>query len=384
LHPDFLIHTTMAKKFDLKLKGTVGYWDFNKHTVDNLLDSKQDQEVNVLIDSLGGSVADALSISSAFAAHGNVNVHYRGMNASAATISSMGAKHISIDASALYLVHKCSFVIFEWDALNADELLAKAEEYKKKAEDAEKIDITIATMYAKRCKKPMNELKDLMAEEKWLTAQEAKEWGFVDEIVEDCDQLHLTASVATAMASEGIPVPDMEVEADALLTRLESLWNKIFKNTKKDGASSTENTPVAAAAPPVTVNNQKQSLMKKTFVMLAAVLAAIQSALPEADAEGKYHLDEPALDALENALAAANQAKADKDTEIKTLKDQLAAKQTELDTANARIAELEAAPAVKDQKVVETQHPTDSEEQSPFAEMADTFARARRWMNGEE
>ena len=374
----------MAKKFDLKLKGTVGYWDFNKHTVDNLLDSKQDQEVNVLIDSLGGSVADALSISSAFAAHGNVNVHYRGMNASAATISSMGAKHISIDASALYLVHKCSFVIFEWDALNADELLAKAEEYKKKAEDAEKIDITIATMYAKRCKKPMNELKDLMAEEKWLTAQEAKEWGFVDEIVDDCDQLHLTASVATAMASEGIPVPDMEVEADALLTRLESLWNKIFKNTKKDGASSAENTPVAAAAPPVTVNNQKQSLMKKTFVLLAAVLAAIHSALPEADAEGKLLLDEQALDAFENALAAANQAKADKDTEIQSLKDQLAAKQTELDTANARITELEAAPAVKDQKVVETKNPTDNEEKSPLAEMSEVYNRARRWMNGEE
>ena len=364
--PDFLIHTTMAKKFDLKLKGTVGYWDFNKHTVDNLLDSKQDQEVNVLIDSLGGSVADALSISSAFAA------------------SSMGAKHISIDASALYLVHKCSFVIFEWDALNADELLAKAEEYKKKAEDAEKIDITIATMYAKRCKKPMNELKDLMAEEKWLTAQEAKEWGFVDEIVDDCDQLHLTASVATAMASEGIPVPDMEVEADALLTRLESLWNKIFKNTKKDGASSAENTPVAAAAPPVTVNNQKQSLMKKTFVLLAAVLAAIHSALPEADAEGKFLLDEQALDAFENALAAANQAKADKDTEIQSLKDQLAAKQTELDTANARITELEAAPAVKDQKVVETKNPTDNEEKSPLAEMSEVYNRARRWMNGEE
>ena len=61
--------------------------------------------------------------------------------------------------------------------------------------------------------------------------------------------------------------------------------------------------------------------MKKTFVLVAAVLAAIQSALPEADAEGKYHLDEQALDALEGALAAADQAKADKDTEIKTLKD---------------------------------------------------------------
>ena len=47
---------------------------------------------------------------------------------------------------------------------NADELIAKAEEYKKLAADAEKIDITIATMYAKRCKKPIDDLKALVDE----------------------------------------------------------------------------------------------------------------------------------------------------------------------------------------------------------------------------
>lgn len=376
----------MAKKFDLKLKGTVGYWDFNKNIVDSVLDNMHDQEVHVLIDSLGGSVADALSISSAFATHGNVHVHYRGMNASAATISSMGAKHISIDASALYLVHKCSFVIFEWDALNADELLAKAEEYKKKAADAEKIDITIATMYAKRCKKPMNELKDLMAEDKWLTAQEAKEWGFVDEVIDECEQVHLTASVATAMASEGMPVPEgIEVEADGFIARIVETLTKVFG--KKDGASSPENTPIAAAAPPVTVNNKSnQSLMKKTFVFVAAVLAAIQSALPEADAEGKYQLEEPALDALEKALADADQAGKDKDAEIQTLKDQLTAKQGELDTANARITELEALPVDhQKEKVVESgHHEPSNEEKSPLEKMSETFAHAEAMLKGEE
>ena len=218
----------MAKKYDLKLKGTVGYWNFNKHTVDSLLDSMKDKEVHVLIDSLGGLVSDALSISSAFADHGNVHVHYRGMNASAATISSMGAKHISIDASALYLVHKCSNIVFEWAALNADQLIEKAEEYKKAASDLEKIDLVIASMYAKRCKKSVQELHDLMRENKWLTAQEALEWGFVDEVLDSEEKVTLTASVATAMASEGMPVPDMDVEADGFINRLVTMIQKML------------------------------------------------------------------------------------------------------------------------------------------------------------
>lgn len=374
----------MAKKYDLKLKGTVGYWDFNKNVVDQVLDKMHDQEVHVLIDSLGGSVADALSISSAFANHGNVHVHYRGMNASAATISSMGAKHISIDASALYLVHKCSFVIFEWDVLNADELLAKAEEYKKKAADAEKIDITIATMYAKRCKKPMNELKALMAEDKWLTAQEAKEWGFVDEIIDECEQVHLTASVATAMASEGMPVPEgIEVEADGFIARIIETLTKVFG--KKDGASSTtESAPVAAAAPPVKENtNPIQSVMKKNLVFVAAILAAIQSALPEANEEGKYPLEEPALDALEKALADADKAGKDKDTKIQDLEKQLADQKTAIEAKDARIKELEAMPAAKTQEVIDNGTKAPEAEETPQEQMYAAFARARKMMNGE-
>jgi hypothetical protein len=55
------------------------------------------------------------------------------MNASAATIASLGAKHISIDANAMYLVHKCSMSVFEWSSLNADqfeELIARYQQTK--------------------------------------------------------------------------------------------------------------------------------------------------------------------------------------------------------------------------------------------------------------
>lgn len=88
----------MPKNYNLFLKGSVGYWDFNADMVSYVLDKHKESEVRVLINSHGGDVATALSISSLFSIHGNVHCHYVGMNASAATIAAMGAKHISIDA----------------------------------------------------------------------------------------------------------------------------------------------------------------------------------------------------------------------------------------------------------------------------------------------
>lgn len=375
----------MAKKYDLKLKGTVGYWNFNKHTVDSLLDSMKDKEVHVLIDSLGGLVSDALSISSAFADHGNVHVHYRGMNASAATISSMGAKHISIDASALYLVHKCSNIVFEWAALNADQLIEKAEEYKKAASDLEKIDLVIASMYAKRCKKSVQELHDLMRENKWLTAQEALEWGFVDEVLDSEEKVTLTASVATAMASEGMPVPDMDVEADGFINRLVMMIQKMFSASKGSTVTADDNqdAPIAQAADapekkesesPDSNQSNQSPVMKKVFLMVAAVLAAAsQAALPEeADKDGKYSVDGAQLDAIEAALATAK-------TEKEALETAKADLQSQLDAANARITELEAQPAAKNEHVVETGHEAPHGD-SPLDTMQANIAEARHML----
>ena len=102
------------REYQLQLKGYVGGIDFDRNYVDYVLAKNEGKPVHVLIDSLGGSLATALSIASAFRNHGDVSVHFVGMNASAATIASLGAKHISIDASAMYLVHKCSAEFFEW------------------------------------------------------------------------------------------------------------------------------------------------------------------------------------------------------------------------------------------------------------------------------
>ena len=92
----------MAKTaYNLQLKGYVGGEDFDRKAVDSMLASQSGKRVNVLIDSLGGSLATGLSISAAFKNYGDVAVHFVGLNASAATIASLGAAHISIDAVAM-------------------------------------------------------------------------------------------------------------------------------------------------------------------------------------------------------------------------------------------------------------------------------------------
>lgn len=165
----------MSKKtYNLHLKGYVGGWDFDSDYVDFVLNKNADNEVHVLIDSLGGSLATALSIVASFRNHGNVHVHYVGMNASAATIASLGAKHVSIDSSAMYLVHKCSMEFFQWASANADKLRSIIKEAEQMKENLDKMDSNIAEMYAKKCKKEPADLLALMKKGGWLTAKEAE------------------------------------------------------------------------------------------------------------------------------------------------------------------------------------------------------------------
>lgn len=171
--------------YHLRLKGFVGGWDFDSDYAQYILDKYPDTQVNVCIDSMGGRLNTALSISAAFKAHGNVHVHYVSMNASAATIASLGAKHVSIDRDGWYLVHKASFNVCEYADMNED----KISEFIKTLEEAKaqlaKYDLGIAKAYARRCKKDPKDLYALMEKETFLSAEEALEWGFVDEITDN-------------------------------------------------------------------------------------------------------------------------------------------------------------------------------------------------------
>lgn len=271
----------MSKKtYNLHLKGYVGGWDFDSDYVDFVLNKNADNEVHVLIDSLGGSLATALSIVASFRNHGNVHVHYVGMNASAATIASLGAKHVSIDSSAMYLVHKCSMEFFQWASANADKLRSIIKEAEQMKENLDKMDSNIAEMYAKKCKKEPADLLALMKKGGWLTAKEALEWGFVDEITEYEDDAApvITDLVAADMSAHGIPLPagvEKEQPSASAMSRFIDALTNIFKSNQNPKEEMNPETPTPQAQQQVETPSAEQQQQQPGMVTAEAHATAI-------------------------------------------------------------------------------------------------------------
>ncbi len=270
--------------YNITLKGYVGGEDFDRNTVDRTLAENDGKQVNVLIDSLGGSLATGLSISAAFRNHGNVNVHFVGLNASAATIASLGAAHISIDAGAMYLVHKCSMAFFEWGSLNSDQFSTLIADCEKIKADLDKLDLNCAQLYAKRCKRKTEDLLALMKAGGWLTAKEALEWGFVDEITDLADEPtpKLTDALASAMANAGMPIPNIpisEAERESAFGKFITAIASLF-NSKSNTQMSKETTK-----PEPQDNSGVIADLKKQIADRDARIAELEAKLAKTPAE---------------------------------------------------------------------------------------------------
>lgn len=237
----------------------------------------------MLIDSLGGSLATGLSISAAFKNHGNVNVHFVGLNASAATIASLGAAHISIDAGAMYLVHQCSMAFFEWGSLNSAQFATLIADCEKIKADLDKLDLNVAQLYAARCKRPTADLLALMKVGGWLSAKEALDWGFVDEITDLADEPapKLTDALASAMASEGMPIPNIpidEKDRDGIFNKLVTSITSLFQSKSHTLMTEEQTNRISDLEAQVTAQSKMIEAQKAVITELEAKIAALPAA----------------------------------------------------------------------------------------------------------
>ena len=359
------------QNYHLKLKGYVGGYDFDASYVDYILSKNQNKPVDILIDSLGGSLATALSIVASFRQHGNVHVHYVGMNASAATIVSMGAAKVTMDSSAMYLVHKCSSEFFKWASLNADQLEQQIQQLTQMKTDLEKMDANVAKLYAAKCKKKTcAELLDLMKVGGWLTAQEAKQWGFVDEITDEQDDNApvLTEATACAMAASGIPLPALPIVKPEERSFFAALYEFFTGHARKTEAPATE--PAAQVKPepqdqqpvaPQANQSQSNADMKTLFPLIVAAVGLTEAAF-QPDENGNLTLTKDQFLALESAL------KENRDKVEAAIADHLKeiqAKDATIASMQAKIDELGKQPGATTQQVL------NNPAASPQAELTD-------------
>ena len=316
--------------YNLHLKGFVGGADFDRDFVDFVLAKNAGKDVNVLIDSLGGNLATALSIASAFSNHGSVSVHFVGMNASAATIASLGAKHISIDKNAMYLVHKCSTAFFEWGSLNADQFRSLIADCQKQAADLDKLDVNIASMYASKCKKNTQSLLDLMRVGGWLSAKEALDWGFVDEITDLADE------PAPKLTDAGMPLPNVPLDSEERSVESGEKFLRFFSRLTS-----------------LFANKPKSAIMNKSYTSICSLLGVESITLTN----GSASLSDEQLTAINSALEMKAQVIAD---------------------LEAQVAALKAAPAVSSTAVVDDRKVAVTEPKNDFEQFCNNVNAARK------
>ncbi len=174
-------------EYNLVISGTIGSWwsGCSADYVRYVLNNNKGKEVHVGFCSLGGFVKDGLEMHQAFKDHGNVHAHAFGMNASISTIAMLGCKSIDIVKGSFVLIHNVSTLIDKYEQSNKEQLDAYIHELQAQRDSLKTFDDVLASMYADKSGKPIDECLKQMKKANWLTAQQALDFGLVDSIRQD-------------------------------------------------------------------------------------------------------------------------------------------------------------------------------------------------------
>lgn len=146
--------------------------------------------LNIFINSPGGDIFEAKAILTNLQRFDAEKVVYvDGIAASAATFIAMAGDRIVTAPHANWMIHEASALAY-----------GRAEDMRAMADLLDKQNQDMAETYARQTEQPVSEMLRLMSEETWMTAQEALDQGFTDEVVES-DPVPAEEDSSTAKAS---------------------------------------------------------------------------------------------------------------------------------------------------------------------------------------
>jgi len=273
----------MARKV-IKIDSYIGSWGYSKQLLKYDLNDTQKDGVVIEIASLGGDLYHAIDMHNQIAQHGNVEVVFTGPSASAATILAMGAKKVSIIDNSFFLIHKVMAVVDNWGMFNEEELDKLIQDLKTLRSENLKFDQAIARIYQRKTGMAINDILSEMKKDTWMTAQEAKDLGFVDEIMEPTTQYNYLSERFVAMV-RGAELPEIPQAA-------------AFGSAQAAGDDSSNGNVKTSRAASHSLEISKNIDMRQ----LQNLNQLLDVEELQATEEGCY-LNEEQLDAIENRLS---------------------------------------------------------------------------------
>lgn len=163
----------------------IGFFGVDAGTFVKDLQAIKAKTIKLRINSPGGNVFDGIAIYNALRSHSaTVETHIDGLAASISSVIALAGDKIVMASNAFYMIHN------PWMLS-----IGTADDLRKDADVLDKIETMLVQTYATRSKKSEDEIRAMMAEETWLSADEAVEAGFADAVSGDGEKAGFDLSV---------------------------------------------------------------------------------------------------------------------------------------------------------------------------------------------
>ncbi|MFC4403311.1 head maturation protease, ClpP-related [Gracilibacillus xinjiangensis] len=159
-----------------------------------LATASNNEDIEVEINSGGGYVFEGSEIYTALKSYpGNVTVKVLGIAASAASVIAMAGKKVIMAPTAQMMIHNAaSIAIGDYRDMDHEAKVLK------------NVNQTISSAYRIKTGMEEQELLDMMDDETWLTPQQAKEKGFIDEVMFENDMQFVASDETNQMLPQSV------------------------------------------------------------------------------------------------------------------------------------------------------------------------------------
>lgn len=217
-----------------KIKGDIISWNSSIYDFNQKMRSvKEDEDITLEINSYGGDVFLGIDIMNTLRSHqGKVTVIITGIAASAASVIAMGADILKMYSNTQLMIHNA------WTVARGN-----AKDLRKVADDLESIGESVLASYTHKV--DADTVKKLLEEETYMSAKKAKEYGFIDEIVDDVAAEEVESEIFSNKAKEfnnTIKAEDKQLEKKIIsledeITKLKQKLNEKEKEPKQPAAA---------------------------------------------------------------------------------------------------------------------------------------------------
>ncbi len=250
----FRLKATSDKLTEIYIMDEISRWgDSAQSLVQQIRAISDSTRIKLHLFSPGGDVMEGNEIYNALKAHkGGVDVEIGAFCASIATLIACCGEKVTMPKNGWYMVHN------PWTFA-----MGEAAEFRKMADILDKMKGNLADVYVAKTGKEKDKIFQLMTDETWMTAQEAKDHGFIDEVVDVEDE-----EVETVAAR-------FDLSGFRNCTRFIKATVKFTQETpsKPKAKEPTTQTPIAKTQSSGIVNNY----MKNNIRIFAGPASALAS-----------------------------------------------------------------------------------------------------------